>query len=330
MPYNPTDTEKQAEFFFNRLQKRYKHLNKWAKRTNIGCFRLYDKDIPEIPLAVDIYNSIDNDERCGLYAHIFLYERPYEKDQEEEQNWLAIMQQTASKALGISAERIFTKVKKKQKGESAQYEKLAEKHFCITINEAGILFKINLSDYLDTGLFFDHRLLRSIIKENCTGKKVLNLFCYTGSFSCYAAAGKAESVDSVDLSKNYLQWAEDNFKLNGFSNSKYRFIQNDAVSFIDTALKSKTKWDIIILDPPTFSNSKRMNDFFDINRCWNTLVNNCLNLLNTDGILYFSTNSRKLKFDSELIKGTVEDITLSTIPEDFRNIHIHRCWKITH
>ena len=325
---NSAEIEKQTEFFFNRLQKRYKHLKKWATRTNTGFFRVYDKDIPEIPLAVDIYNSVDNDERCGLYAHIFLYERPYEKDQEEEMNWLAIMQNTVSKVLAIPTEHIFTKIKKRQKGESAQYEKLTEKHFFITINEAGLLFKINLSDYLDSGLFFDHRPLRTLIRQTCADKSVLNLFCYTGSFSCYAAAGNAKSVDSVDLSNTYLQWTKDNFKLNGLSISNCNFIQSDAVSFIESAIKKQKKWDIIVLDPPTFSNSKRMNDFFDINHCWDTLVNNCLKLLFPDGILYFSTNSRKLKFDSELINGTVQDITCSTIPEDFRNTRIHRCWKI--
>ena len=325
---NSSETEKQSEYFFNRLQKRYKHLNKWAKRTKTGCFRLYDRDIPEIPLSVDIFNSVDNDERHGKYAHICLYERPYEKDEAEEDIWLEVMQKTASKALDIPPERIFLKTKKKQRGESAQYEKFAEKHFFITVEEAGIRFKINLTDYLDTGLFFDHRPLRALVRQSCAGKSVLNLFCYTGSFSCYAAAGNAESVDSVDLSNTYLQWAKENFKLNGFSTTNYNFIQADAVSFIDSALKSHKKWDIIILDPPTFSNSKRMNDFFDINRSWSELVNNCIKLLTSDGVLYFSTNSRKLKYDSTLIAGSAEDITASTIPEDFRNTRIHRCWKI--
>ncbi len=325
---NSAETEKQAEFFFNRLQKRFKHLNKWAKRTNTGCFRVYDKDIPEIPLSVDIFNSVDNDGQRGTYAHICLYERPYEKDVTEEQYWLEVMQKTASKALDIPPERIFLKTKKKQRGESAQYEKFAENHFSITVEEAGIHFKINLTDYLDTGLFFDHRPLRALIRQTCTGKSVLNLFCYTGSFSCYAAAGNAKSVDSVDLSNTYLQWAKDNFKLNGFSTSNCNFIQSDAVSFIESAIKSHKKWDIIVLDPPTFSNSKRMSNIFDINRSWSELVNNCLKLLSPNGILYFSTNSRKLKFDSSLIEGTSQDITASTIPEDFRNTRIHRCWKI--
>ena len=208
-------------------------------------------------------------------------------------------------------------------------------------------FIVNLSDYLDTGLFFDHRPLRRIVQNECCGKHVLNLFCYTGAFSVYAAKGGAASVDSVDLSNTYLEWAKRNFltnsinidetlSTNGKKTSKYRFIQEDAVEFIKQASHAdiqkalRCRWDIIVLDPPTFSNSKRLKDIFDINRSWSALVDNALKALNSGGVLYFSTNSSKLKFDESLVSGKVTDITEKTIPEDFRNKRIHRCWKIEH
>ena len=339
-------TNRQSIDFANRLSKRYKHLRKWAKRTDVHAFRLYDKDIPEIPLAVDIYQAIPSSkENTETYAHIALYERPYEKDQKQEEQWLDIMADAVCSVLNIPKTNIFIKQRKKQRGENSQYEKFAASKHCITVEEQGLRFIVNLSDYLDTGLFFDHRPLRLAVKNECTGKHVLNLFCYTGAFSVYAAKGGAASVDSVDLSHTYLEWAKENFSANsidttaminsdGKSIPKYRFIQEDAVKFIKSAANADTsralrcRWDIIILDPPTFSNSKRLKDVFDINRDWPEIVNAALKALNPGGVLYFSTNSAKLKMKEELVSGVVADITDSTIPEDFRNKHIHRCWKI--
>lgn len=351
--------QRQSTEFSNRLIKRYKHLKKWAKRTGVNCYRLYDKDIPEIPLAVDLYQGTpmqnetvtgakapaQNAEEPEKYLHIALYQRPYQKDQNEEENWLKAMTFAAKTSLEIPFENIFVKYRKKQRGENAQYEKFSTQKHLICVKENDLHFKVNLSDYLDTGLFFDHRPLREQIKYECAGKDVLNLFCYTGSFSCYAALGKAKSVDSVDLSKTYLDWNKQNFALNGFDTTqkvqnagktveKYRFIQEDAVNFVQSAAKAdehkalRCRWDLIILDPPTFSNSKRLKDVFDINRDWHELVNSCLKCLNPGGKLYFSTNSTKLKFEGSLVSGTVSDITDQTVPEDFRNRKIHRCWLI--
>ncbi len=338
--------DRQTVYFTNRLTKRYRHLRKWAKRTDVHAFRLYDKDIPEIPLAVDIYQQTGTaDNNSGIYAHIALYERPYEKDQKLEDKWLETMAEAVRTVLDIPKENIFIKQRKKQRGENSQYEKFAASKHCITVEEQGLKFIINLSDYLDTGLFFDHRPLRLAVKNECRGKHVLNLFCYTGAFSVYAAKGGAASVDSVDLSHTYLEWAKQNFSLNGIdinqsadyggkTAGKYRFIQEDAVKFIKSAAGAETskalrcRWDIIILDPPTFSNSKRLKGVFDINRDWSEIVNAALKALNPGGVLYFSTNSAKLKMNESLISGVVTDITESTIPEDFRNKHIHRCWQI--
>lgn len=344
---NVSTLERQSIDFSNRLVKRYKHLKKWANRTDVHAFRVYDKDIPEIPLAVDIYQTeqTENNPQNSLFVNVALYERPYQKDEADEIEWLKKMTAVIQDVFELPQENIFVKQRKKQRGETSQYEKISKDQNCITVKEQGHKFIVNLSDYLDTGLFFDHRPLRQTVQQECAGKNVLNLFCYTGAFSVYAAKGGAASVDSVDLSHTYLEWTKKNFKINGINTEeslnekgkqvpKYRFIQEDAVNFIKSAANAdpqkalRCRWDIIILDPPTFSNSKRLKGVFDINRDWSELVQAALKALTPDGVLYFSTNSAKLKFDASLVSGNVLDITEKTIPEDFRNKRIHRCWKI--
>lgn len=357
----------QAELFKNRISKNYKQLKKSMRKNRISSFRLYDKDIPEIPLAVDFYTllpekikdkieaakywaelsasisanskesaEIVKDECSRSFAKIYLYERPYEKDDEEENEWIDEMKKAASDALGIPEKNILCRKRKKQTDgtKRSQYEKeeAAEKiEGCVI--EAGEIFKVNLTDYLDTGLFFDMRPLRKILREKCSGKSVLNLFCYTGSFSVYAAEGNASEVTSVDMSRTYLDWAKENFSLNGFTDEKkYRFENSDVVKFLEAEVKDGSeKYDYIILDPPTFSNSKKTDTLLDINRDWATLVKNCTMLLKEKGILYFSTNSRRLDFDENLLpSGFIsKEITAVTIPDDYRNKKIHRVWEIT-
>lgn len=324
----------QAELLFNRLQKRYKHLKKWARRSNVHCYRIYDKDIPEIPLAIDLYQLVSADgKEDENYLRLYLYQRPYEKAEELEQAWLASMAQSAANALSINSSNVIIKTRKRQRG-TAQYEKTKEAATIEGIvREQGLIFSVNLSDYLDTGLFFDHRPLRKLVQESCKDKSVLNLFCYTGAFSVYAASGGAISVDSVDLSNTYIDWAEKNMALNGFNKGNYNYIRQDVAEFLAT---TKKRWDIIVLDPPTFSNSKNTKGTLDINRDWPKLVTQCLNLLNDGGVLYFSTNSRQLVWDIEKLPQVtkrnkiiqITDITMQTIPEDFRNKKIHRCWKL--
>ena len=363
-------TEYQASLFENRLTKQYKTLKKWARKNRISCYRLYDRDIPEVPVALDLYTflssdistkldavsyfntlntaiSLNNDdarrmlseEKDWTYAHLYLYERPYEKDEKEEELWLEAMAQKAAKVLDIERSHIILKTRKRQsddEGHRDQYRKIeSERQIKGLVFEQGELFKINLTDYIDTGLFFDHRPLRAKVREECSGKSVLNLYCYTGSFSVYAAEGRARRVESVDMSKTYLEWAEENMKANGFDDEeKYIFTRGDVTGFLnqknaEVPNDEKTnRYDIIILDPPTFSNSKRTENTLDINRDWSCLVNKCLSLLNKGGTLYFSTNSRRLSFDEALIQGKAEDITAQTIPEDYRNNKIHRAWKI--
>lgn len=365
--------EYQAKIFANRLSKKYKILRKWARRERITCYRLYDRDIPEVPLAVDIYERVpdgveskiecarllrgedarisQNDEVAAkekasrLYAHLYLYERPYEKSEEDEKIWLCAMSEAVSSVLEIPKNHVIQKLRKKQKGES-QYEKInSDKSLEFYVQEYGQLFRVNLSDYVDTGLFLDHRSLRSIVRSECEKKSVLNLFSYTGSFSVYAAEGKARRVESVDLSNTYLEWARFNFALNDFDpdDKKFFFTRADVIGFLDQKCaeapnpEKSNRYDIIILDPPTFSNSKATRNSLDINRDWSDLVKKCLNLLNPDGVLYFSTNSRRLKFDGSLIpaetdsglKTKITDMTEKSLGEDFKGSKAHRLWKIS-
>lgn len=369
--------ENQKVLFANRLTKQYRILRKWARKNRVSCYRLYDRDIPEIPLCLDMYtfvpegvcdkhqnliqlqeqnaaisqndaysNQILREEKDRTYIHMYLYERPYEKDPEEERLWLGEMVKTASQTLEIEESHIITKTRKKlsgnENGRTEQYDKIEGVEIVKGIvQEQGQLFYVNLSEYLDTGLFFDHRPLRDMVRSSCAGKSVLNLFCYTGSFSVYAAEGKARRVESVDMSKTYLEWAKENMRLNGFEEGeKYVFTRQDAVGFINqknAEVPNKegiNRFDIIILDPPTFSNSKRTDTTLDINRDWSVLVNKCLNILKPKGILYFSTNSRRLTFDSSLLNCPshgeidVRDISGQTVPEDYRNAKIHRTWKM--
>ena len=343
----------------NRLQKRFRHLKKWAQRTGAGAFRLYDRDIPEIPLVLDYYGdcAVPNEAAlCGA-----LYKRPYEKDEADEEQWLASMKEAACAALGISLERVFLKQRQRQRG-ADQYEKIAEAQFTKIVSEGTLAFKVNLSDYLDTGLFPDRRLLRAMIRAESSGKKVLNLFSYTGSFSVYAAAGGALSTDSIDLSNTYLSWARENFSLNGLSasllqqwdffsrgnptgnqdkgRSVHKLIRADALAFLEKAAAAKSRWDIIVLDPPSFSNSKKMTDNFDLRRDIAGLLGQCLLLLAPGGKIYLSVNTRRsavtqgeleteLRGQSAAANVRVTDISEKIIDEDFKGKKTPKAFLIT-
>jgi 23S rRNA (cytosine1962-C5)-methyltransferase len=346
----PEKTAEQAVMFVNRLEKQYRHLRKWARRTGTTCYRLYDKDIPEIPLAVDLYQESGTEDK---FLHIALYERPYDKPEEAERIWIDAMKAAASGMLAIPSERVFTKIRRHQRGEESQYVRLEHAGSRIVVEEGGSRFLVNLSDYLDTGIFLDHRPARLMIRNEAEGKRVLNLFCYTGTFSVHAASGGAKSVTSVDLSKTYLSWAAENLALNGFSTTapgaghalaivqateqnRWPCIHSDVKAFLSVAKRTGEKWDIIVCDPPTFSNSKRSVETLDINRDWAELCRSCLAQLAPGGSLYFSTNSRSLKFDPSLIGGaatkagmTITDLSEASVPEDFRNKRIHRLWKFS-
>jgi len=330
-------TELQAQMLVNRLKKRFKHLKKWAQRTGTDAFRLYDRDIPEIPLVLDFYSDCI----CGS-----LYKRPYEKDEADEIKWLSAMKDSITAALGIKSDNIYLKQRQKQKGAS-QYEKLSGIKIEKIIKESSLSFKVNLSDYLDTGLFIDRRLLRAMVRSEAFGKKVLNLFSYTGSFSVYAAAGRAALTDSIDLSNTYLDWAKENFSLNGLPADIIKYyddffgkasrktantlLRADVLDFLDRAVKAKMHWDIIILDPPSFSNSKKMSNTLDLNRDLTELVCKCLKLLLPGGKIYLSINLRQSVPSSAELEAQlrlqlpqlnnihVTDLGSKTIDEDFKD-----------
>ena len=340
---NPSEYSQQAALFYNRLVKRYKHLKKYARRLNIFAYRLYDKDIPEIPVSVDLYIE---DITGVLFAVLTEYERPIRKKEDKRAASLSELAEALCDALQIPTAQVYQKCRKRQRGE-AQYEKIADSEKRIIVREGKCRFLVNVSDYLDTGLFLDHRPARLAVAESAADKSVLNLFCYTASFSVHALVNGARQVCSVDLSKNYLQWAAENAQLNGVANpERCRFVQSDVRLFLEQAAKRKARWDIIICDPPTFSNSKRAPQFFDVNRHWQDLIRSCCQVLSAEGVLYFSTNSRTLRFNTAELSDkpaagmgadkfvchntlfTVQDISAQSIPEDFRNKRIHRLWKI--
>jgi 23S rRNA G2069 N7-methylase RlmK/C1962 C5-methylase RlmI len=338
MPNQDAKTEAQAHMLANRLQKRFRHLTKWAKRTGAGAFRLYDRDIPEIPLVLDYYGEVRQQAVRGQQAALAgaLYKRPYEKDEADEQCWLEAMRAAAAEALSIDPGNIFLKHRERQRG-SSQYEKIGERRFVRNIHEGGLVFKVNLSDYLDTGLFLDRRLLRSMIRDEARGRRVLNLFSYTGAFSVYAAAGGAASTDSVDLSNTYLDWAKENFALNGFTAEKTdgkdgklahnNLIRADALVFLERSSAAGRLWDLIILDPPAFSNSKKMIAALDLQRDHTGLISRCLALLGPGGKLWFSANQRSFKTTAAELEAAltarfpgvrVTNLGDKTTDEDFR------------
>jgi 23S rRNA (cytosine1962-C5)-methyltransferase len=305
--------------FENRLSKVYKHLSKQAKRQAISCYRIYDKDLPEFPLIIDVYDD---------KVYVAEYKAKHHLTEEEHEAWLQQSITVVSRVLQVPDEKIYVKQRKRKTERTDQYQKTGEEKEFFTVQEGGLTFKINLSDYLDTGLFLDHRLTRQMVRQEAAGKKVLNLFAYTGSFSVYAAAGGADEVTTVDLSNTYIQWAKDNFELNGFADEKrYHFITADVLQYLDTLRLNS--FDLIVMDPPTFSNSKKMKDFLDIQQDHVELINKCLLLLQPGGSLYFSTNYTKFNLDVAKIHASqIKDITKATTPFDFEGKLRRYCYKI--
>lgn len=306
--------------FENRLTKVFRHIGKQARRQGISCYRIYDRDLPEFPLIIDVYED---------KIYLSEYKANHQLSEEDYENWLQQSLQVIAKVTGTPADKIYLKQRKRKSDRQDQYQKTGDEMEFFTVHEAGLNFKVNLTDYLDTGLFLDHRSTRGLVRQQVKDKAVLNLFCYTASFSVYAAAGGAATVVSVDLSKTYLAWAEDNFGLNNFIDStRYQFVQADVLQYVDEL--PKNEFDIVILDPPTFSNSKRMKDFLDIQQDHVSLINKCLAVMKPGGILYFSTNYRKFELSAEqLSSNAVADITLATTPFDFEGKLRRSCFRIT-
>lgn len=313
----------QAELFKNRLVKRARHLRRWPTKRGITCFRLYERDIPELPFVVDCY---------GEFIHITEYERPHERDLARHSAWLDLMSQTVASALDVPIQKVFLKRRQKTSYRSApaQYTKVSRSGKLYEVEEGGLKFLINLSDYVDTGLFLDHRNARALVRKESAGKRFLNLFAYTGSFTVYAADGGAAESTTVDLSRNYLQWAERNLRLNNLDGDDHEFVVMDAMSFIAKIKPKPTKYDLAIVDPPTYSNSKSTKDDWDVQTQHFLLLSNLAECMSANGVVYFSTNFRTFKLDEHLLQSIydIREISKQTVPEDFRNKRIHRCWRL--
>ena len=315
----PERAEEQAATFRRRLEKRAHHLRRWPAR-GITCFRVYDRDVPGVPLVVDRY------EDC---LHVTEYLREDDHLPGQHEAWLQLMVDTAADTLGVPREKTYSKARERQAG-TTQHQRVATDREAKIVNEGGLRFEVNLSDYIDTGLFLDHRQTRAMVREMAAGKDVLNLFCYTGSFSVYAAAGGARSTCSVDLSATYLTWARRNLTLNGFANpDSHQLIRADVLSFL-RELPVEGRFDLAVVDPPTFSNSKSTETVFDVQRDQRELLGLTLRWLRPGGICLFSTNRRKFKFEAEDLElvGQAREITNQTLPDDFQQQGAHRCWRI--
>ena len=305
--------------FANRLQKNIKKIEKWAKQQGLDAYRLYDADLPEYNLAVDRYAD-----------HIVVqeYAAPKNIDENKARQRLLDAVNATLNVTGIETNKLILKVRQKQKGTN-QYEKLANKGEYFYVNEYGAKLWVNLTDYLDTGLFLDHRLTRKMLGEMAQGKDFLNLFAYTGSATVHAALGKAKSTTTVDMSNTYLNWAEQNLLLNDIEGKQHKLIQADCLQWLE---KCDRQFDLIFVDPPTFSNSKRMEDSWDVQRDHIKLMTNLKRILRPNGTIVFSNNKRGFKMDfaklEELGLSAVE-ISHKTLPLDFeRNKQIHNCWLL--
>ncbi len=310
-----------AEMFANRLRKDLQHFGRWARRQEIFCYRLYDADLHEYNLAIDVYES---DRR---YVHVQEYEAPDTISPDKARQRLQHALGVIPVVLEIPREQLFFKVRRRQKG-GAQYEKLSETGEFHEIREGPCRFLVNFTDYLDTGLFLDHRDTRVMLMELAKGKQFLNLFGYTGTATVHAALGGATSTTTVDMSRTYLDWARRNLELNGLGKKEHELIQADVLVWLKE--NRQRRYGVIFLDPPTFSRSKRMEDTLDVQRDHVALISDAAALLEPDGILIFSTNNRRFKLEREALSGLmIEDITRKTIPKDFeRNPKIHQCFQI--
>ncbi|WCL49954.1 class I SAM-dependent methyltransferase [Leptospira sp. GIMC2001] len=310
------------EMFRNRLTKNKKEISKWAIRNGIDCFRIYDKDVPQVPVAIDSYSG-------HIVLHYF--RGPYDETDEIMDERIGRILTIIKEVLNLS-NNVYVKLREKKKGKS-QYEKLSQDHIDIIAKEDKAKFKINLSDYLDVGLFLDHRPLRMRVAEESKNLDVLNLFCYTGSFSVHSALNGSSSTTSIDLSNVYINWAEDNLRLNGLNLRDNVLIADDVLSWIrrESLNQHRKQYDLIVLDPPTFSNSKRTDEIFDLQKDHTELIKVLVQkFLTKSGILYFSTNFRKFKMDESILNQfEVLDISASTIPRDFRDQKIHYTWRIS-
>ncbi|MCD4506451.1 class I SAM-dependent methyltransferase [Chromobacterium piscinae] len=306
--------------FTNRLAKNYKHYAKWARRQGLDAWRVYDKDVPQFPFALDIY---------GSRVHLQEYDTGWEMGDDEYRAWIDAVVAAIAQVTGIPAAAVTLKNRRRQKGVS-QYEKVGAEGEDFVVEEFGQRFIVNLDQYLDTGLFLDHRNTRKRVREEAAGKRFLNLFAYTGSFTVYAGAGGAVSSETVDMSNTYQEWSRRNFELNGLDLGKHKLVRADAFQYLEESVDTGKRFDLIMMDPPTFSNSKKMRDILDVQRDHVWLIDYAMALLAPGGWLYFSNNLRTFQLDDRLSQDyQIQDVSGQSVPEDFRNRKIHQCWRIS-
>ncbi len=319
---DPSRRQERRQMLVNRVKKNAKHRRKWARREGISCLRLYDRDIPELPLVIDDYEG-------RLHASVFMHD---EVDVSEGEalclEWLGVV----AESLGLNPEQVVLKVRSRQKGRQ-QYTKRDARGQRLEVGEAGLKFWVNLHDYLDTGLFLDHRQTRERVSSEAKGRRFLNLFAYTGSFTVHAAAGGASETTTVDSTQSYLSWAQDNLVLNLFDGPEHRFERADVRAFLsDEAERIRQglmpRYDLAVLDPPTFSNSKSAHPPFDVRRHHGELFNRLYQVMSRGGILYFSNNAQRFSLDAELEKRwEITEVTQESVPLDFQQKRPHRCWR---
>jgi 23S rRNA (guanine2445-N2)-methyltransferase / 23S rRNA (guanine2069-N7)-methyltransferase len=309
--------------FANRLRKNLQRLDPWAQREHIDCFRVYDADMSEYAFAVDLYG------RESRHVYVQEYAAPKTVNQESARERRREALAVLPEVLDVPLPRVHTRLRKPQKG-AEQYEKrdsAAERH---AVQEGGLKFWVNFRDYLDTGLFLDHRIVRGMLRTWAKDGDFLNLFCYTGSATVYAAAGGARSTVSVDLSNTYLDWAHENLLLNGFRGDNHELYRADCLAWLEEQDPRGARFDLIFLDPPTFSNSKRMEGVLDVQRDHVGMMRRSMKLLRPAGRLVFSTNYTRFKLDADALGDlAIEDISTATVPKDFeRHARIHKCFVV--
>ena len=304
--------------FANRLRKNHRHLRKWAERQRISAFRVYDRDMPDYPFVVEWYAG-----------HVHLVEFPRRRRAREGDEALrADVLAAVVEVLEVPAENVHTKTHLPKPWGRAQYEREAQGGALLEVAELGLRLLVNLTDYLDTGLFLDHRTTRARVRSEARGKRFLNLFCYTGAFTVHAAAGGARSTTSVDLSNTYLDWAAKNTALNGYSTPEHEFIRSDVTRWVEQSRASPQRYDLIVLDPPSFSASKKMERSFNIQRDQERLLSATLALLAPSGVIYFSTNFKGFNLEPGTLQARFEELTPKSIPEDIQQKDSHRCWRV--
>ena len=293
----------------NRVRKNARHLGKWARREGVTCWRVYDRDIPEIPLTVDTYEG----------ALVINDYRAFERDDSDA--WLDAAVDAVRGALAPTDVFVKHRERLAHRAAGQQYERQDDRGAWRTVHEAGHKFRVNLSDYVDTGLFLDHRITRARATAE-PARTMLNLFAYTGAFSVYAAAAGMQTT-TVDLSNTYLAWAAENLALNQLEGE---LVRADVREFLAEARRAGRRWELVVVDPPTFSNSKRMDGTWDVQRDHAALLEDVLAVCS--GVVWFSTNRRRFKLELPDPSLAVTDMTHATIPPDFRDQKVHHVYRI--